>query len=109
MLSTSTQILHHWKGSANNIQKSVPWLKDFAIRELVVIIFSTLFVPSGRLIVALDSLQGMKKNYLLQCAHIRYGYSAEFPHDKSLAQTRGTFNTTAVSLFFIHNAESSAH
>ena len=42
--------------SANNIQKRVPWLNDFTIRELIVIIYNILFVASGRLINALDYL-----------------------------------------------------
>jgi len=91
--------------SANNIQTRVPWLKDFTVRELIVIIYNTLFMPSGRLIAALDSLEIMKNNHLLQCAHIRYGHSADFPHDTIIAKARGRFNTTAVSSFFIRNAQ----
>ena len=91
--------------SENYIQKRVPWLKDFTIRELVVIIFNTLFVPSDRLIAALDSLQSMQSNHLLQCAHIRYGHSVDMPADPSFATSRGRVNTSHVTSFFIRNAQ----
>jgi len=63
-------------------------------------ILSTLFVPSVRLIAALESLQSMKSNHLLQCAHIRYGHSVDIPQDKGAAQERGRVNTTVISSFF---------
>ena len=91
--------------SATNIKTTVPWLKDFTIRELVVILFNILFVPGDRLTAALDSFQRMKQNHLLQCAHFRYGYSDDFPQDQIIERQRGRFNTSAVSSFFIRNAQ----
>jgi len=91
--------------SANNIQKRVPWLKDFTIREIIVIIYNILFVPNGRLIAALDSLKSKQNNTLLQCAHIRYGHSVDIPSDQRVVFDRGRFNTTVLSSFFIRNAQ----
>jgi len=91
--------------SENDFQKRVPWLKDFTIREIIVIIYSTLFVPSGRVIAALDNLKSKQKNNLLQCAHIRYGQSVDIHQDKVVVHERGRFNTTALSSFFIRNAQ----